>query len=99
MIFTRQFGATAIVAVALALVASQASAQAIDLSAVNSLLESILGALTGVTGRTVMTIVAVGVLMAGAFNFMDWGRVFTLLIIIVIIGVAPTVIQSIWATT
>lgn len=73
-----------------------AVAQDIDLSAVDSLLQSILDALTGVTGRTVMTIVAVGVLMAGAFNFIDWGRVFTLLIIIVIIGVIPTVIQSIW---
>jgi type IV secretory pathway VirB2 component (pilin) len=76
--------------------AHPALAQEIDLSAVDSLLQSILDALTGVTGRTVMTIVAVGVLMAGAFNFMDWGRVFTLLIIVVVIGVIPTVIQSIW---
>lgn len=73
-------------------------AQEIDLSAVNSLLTSILDALTGVTGRTVMTIVAVFVLIGGAFNFLDWGRVFTLLLIIVLIGVIPTVIQSIWGT-
>ncbi len=73
-----------------------AFAQEIDLSAVNSLLESILNALTGVTGRSVMTIVAVFVLLGGAFNFIDWARVFTLLMIIVIIGVIPTVIQSIW---
>lgn len=79
--------------------AAPAMAQSIDLSAVNSLLDSILEALTGVTGRTVMTIVAVGVLMAGAFNFMDWARVFTLLIIIVLIGVIPTVIQSIWGSS
>lgn len=71
-------------------------AQTLDLSAVNSLLASIQGALTGVTGRTVMTIVAIGVLMAGAFNVMDWPRVFTLLIIIVLIGVIPTVVTSIW---
>lgn len=76
--------------------ASPALAQEIDLSAVNSLLTSILDALTGVTGRTVMTIVAVFVLIGGAFNFLDWGRVFTLLLIIVLIGVIPTVIQSIW---
>jgi len=76
--------------------ANPALAQDIDLSAVDSLLTSILDALTGVTGRTVMTIVAVFVLLGGAFNFMDWARVFTLLLIIVIIGVIPTVIQSIW---
>lgn len=76
-----------------------ALAQEIDLSAVNSLLDSILNALTGVTGRTVMTIVAVFVLIGGAFNFIDWGRVFTLLLIIVVIGVVPTVIQSIWGAT
>lgn len=75
-----------------------AAAQALDLSAVNSLLTSILNALTGITGRTVMTIVAVFVLLGGAFNFIDWARVFTLLIIIVLIGVIPTVVQSIWAT-
>ncbi|NBB81682.1 MAG: VIRB2 type IV secretion [Verrucomicrobia bacterium] len=86
----------AVASVALVLWAHPALAQEIDLSAVDSLLQSILDALTGVTGRTVMTIVAVGVLMAGAFNFMDWGRVFTLLIIVVVIGVIPTVIQSIW---
>lgn len=80
------------------LMAQPALAQAIDLSAVNTLLESILTALTGVTGRTVMTIVAVFVLIGGAFNFIDWGRVFTLLLIIVLIGVIPTVIQSIWGT-
>jgi type IV secretory pathway VirB2 component (pilin) len=78
------------------LFAQPAFAQEIDLSAVNSLLESILSALTGVTGRTVMTIVAVFVLLGGALNFIDWARVFTLLIIIVIIGVIPTVIESIW---
>ena len=77
--------------------AHPALAQDIDLSAVDSLLNSILDALTGVTGRTVMTIVAVFVLLGGAFNFMDWARVFTLLLIIVVIGVIPTVVQSIWA--
>lgn len=88
----------ALASLALVFWAHPALAQEIDLSAVDSLLQSILDALTGVTGRTVMTIVAVGVLMAGAFNFMDWGRVFTLLIIVVVIGVIPTVIQSIWGT-
>lgn len=89
----------AMAAVATLLWSQPALAQAIDLSAVNSLLDSILDALTGVTGRTVMTIVAVFVLLGGAFNFIDWARVFTLLMIIVIIGVIPTVIQSIWGTT
>ena len=79
--------------------AHPALAQDIDLSAVDSLLESILEALTGVTGRTVMTIVAVFVLLGGAFNFMDWARVFTLLLIIVVIGVIPTVIESVWGAT
>ena len=83
----------------LVLYAAPALAQDIDLSAVNSLLESILEAMTGLTGRLVMTIIAVGVLIAGAFNFIDWSRVFVLLIIIVVIGVIPTVIQSIWGTS
>jgi len=86
-------------AIATVLWSQPALAQEIDLSAVNSLLDSILNALTGVTGRTVMTIVAVFVLIGGAFNFIDWGRVFTLLLIIVVIGVVPTVIQSIWGAT
>jgi type IV secretory pathway VirB2 component (pilin) len=89
----------AMAAIATILWSQPALAQEIDLSAVNSLLDSILNALTGVTGRTVMTIVAVFVLIGGAFNFIDWGRVFTLLLIIVVIGVVPTVIQSIWGTT
>ncbi|GGX72586.1 hypothetical protein GCM10007385_46730 [Tateyamaria omphalii] len=79
-------------------VSMPAYAQAIDLSAVNSVLQSVLDALTGLTGRLVMTIVAVGVLMAGAFNFLDWTRVFTLLFIIVVIGVIPTFVQAIWGT-
>jgi|TARA_R100001369_G_scaffold86080_2_gene120276 type IV secretory pathway VirB2 component (pilin) len=87
------------VAIGTVLWSQPALAQEIDLSAVNSLLDSILDALTGVTGRTVMTIVAVFVLIGGAFNFIDWGRVFTLLLIIVVIGVVPTVIQSIWGST
>ena len=86
----------AMVGIATLLWAHPALAQEIDLSAVDSLLNSILEALTGATGRTVMTIVAVFVLLGGAFNFMDWARVFTLLLIIVIIGVIPTVIESIW---
>ena len=89
----------AMVAIGTILWSQPALAQEIDLSAVNSLLDSILNALTGVTGRTVMTIVAVFVLLGGAFNFIDWARVFTLLMIIVIIGVIPTVIQSIWGAT
>ena len=89
----------AMAAIATVLWSQPALAQEIDLSAVNSLLDSILNALTGVTGRTVMTIVAVFVLIGGAFNFIDWGRVFTLLLVIVVIGVVPTVIQSIWGTT
>lgn len=89
----------AMAAIATVLWSQPALAQEIDLSAVNSLLDSILNALTGVTGRTVMTIVAVFVLIGGAFNFIDWGRVFTLLLIIVVIGVVPTVIQSIWGAT
>ncbi|MCZ4354779.1 MULTISPECIES: TrbC/VirB2 family protein [Roseobacteraceae] len=89
----------AMAAIATLLWSQPALAQDIDLSAVDSLLQSILDALTGTTGRTVMTIVAVFVLLGGAFNFIDWARVFTLLIIIVIIGVIPTVIQSIWGAT
>lgn len=89
----------ALAAIAAVLWSQPAFAQEIDLSAVDSLLNSILTALTGVTGRTVMTIVAVFVLIGGAFNFIDWGRVFTLLLIIVVIGVVPTVIQSIWGGT
>jgi len=89
----------ALAAVAAVLWSHPALAQEIDLSAVDSLLNSILQALTGVTGRTVMTIIAVFVLIGGAFAFLDWGRVFTLLLIIVIIGVVPTVIQSIWGGT
>lgn len=89
----------ALAAIAAVLCSHPAFAQEIDLSAVDSLLDSILTALTGVTGRTVMTIVAVFVLIGGAFNFIDWGRVFTLLLIIVVIGVVPTVIQSIWGGT
>lgn len=89
----------AMAAIATVFWSQPALAQEIDLSAVNSLLDSILNALTGITGRTVMTIVAVFVLIGGAFNFIDWGRVFTLLLIIVVIGVVPTVVQSIWGTT
>lgn len=89
----------AVAVVSTLLWSNPALAQEIDLSAVNSLLDSILNALTGVTGRTVMTIVAVFVLIGGAFNFIDWGRVFTLLLIIVVIGVVPTVIQSIWGAS
>jgi len=86
-------------AIMLLVTTNPALAQSIDLSAVNSLFQSILDAMTGLTGRLLMTIVAVGVLIAGALNFMDWGRVLQLVIIIVVIGVVPTVIQSIWGAT
>ncbi|PKQ10886.1 MAG: VIRB2 type IV secretion [Alphaproteobacteria bacterium HGW-Alphaproteobacteria-1] len=88
-----------LVAAALSLAASPAFAQAIDLSAVNSLLQSVLDALTGITGRLLLTIVAALVLLGGAFNFIDWSRVFQVLVIIVLIGVIPTVIQSIWGAS
>lgn len=76
--------------------ASPAMAQAIDTSAVDSFFQSVLDAMTGTTGRLIMTIIAVGVLIAGAFNYIDWSRVLQLLIVIVVIGVIPTIIQSIW---
>ncbi|MEJ6396022.1 TrbC/VirB2 family protein [Gymnodinialimonas sp. 2305UL16-5] len=85
--------------VALLVAASPAVAQSIDTSAIDSVMQSILDAMTGTTGRLIMTVVAVAILIAGALNYIDWSRVFQLLIIIVVIGVAPTVVQSIWGTT
>lgn len=80
----------------LCVAASPAMAQAIDVSAFDSFLTSVLDALTGTTGRLIMTIVAAAVLMAGTFNFIDWSRVFQVLFVIVALGVIPTLIQSIW---
>ncbi|KIT16577.1 TrbC/VirB2 family protein [Jannaschia aquimarina] len=76
--------------------ASPAMAQAIDVSAFDAFLTSVLNALTGTTGRLIMTLVAAAVLMAGTFNFIDWSRVFQVLFVVVAIGVIPTIIQSIW---
>lgn len=79
-----------------ALPAMPAFAQSIDTSAWDSFFQSVLNAMTGTTGRLLMTIIAVGLLIAGAMNFMDWGRVLQLFMVIVLIGVIPTVITSIW---
>lgn len=81
-----------------AMAATPALAQSIDTSAVNSFLTSVLDALTGTTGRLLMTIVAIGVLVAGALSYIDWSRVIQVLLIIVAIGGIPTIIQSIWGS-
>ena len=83
----------------LAMMSGPALAQAIDTSAWDNFFTSVLNAMTGTTGRLLMTIVAVGLLIAGALNFIDWGRVLQLFMIIVLIGVIPTVISSIWGAT
>ena len=73
-----------------------ALAQSIDTSAIDSVLQSILDALTGTTGRITMTIVLFGVIASGLMSILDWSRVFWVAIGIVILGVIPTLVQSIW---
>lgn len=82
-----------------ALLTQPSFAQEIDVSAFDTFLTSVLDALTGTTGRLIMTIVALCVLVAGTMNFIDWSRVFQVLIVIVAIGVIPTIIQSIWGAS
>ena len=79
--------------------AAPAYAQAIDTSGLNNFFVSVINALTGLTGRLFMTIVAVGALIAGAVNVLDWGRVIGILVIIVLIGGIPTIVDSIWLGT
>lgn len=83
-------------AVALILLPKVALAQSIDTSAIDSVLESILSALTGTTGRITMTIVLFAVILSGLMSILDWSRVFWVTIGIVILGVVPTFVQAIW---
>lgn len=71
-------------------------AQSIDTSAIDSVLESILNALTGATGRITMSIVMFGVIISGIMTILDWVRVFWVVIGIVMLGVVPTFVQAIW---
>lgn len=71
-------------------------AQEIDTSAIDSVLSSILKALTGTTGRIVMTIVLFCVIASGLMNILDWSRVFWVVVGIVILGVVPTFVEAIW---
>lgn len=79
-------------------VAEPALAQEIDTSAIDSVLTSIIDALTGTTGRLVMTIVLFGVIASGLMNILDWSKVFWVVVGIVILGVVPTFVQAIWGT-
>lgn len=73
-------------------------AQAFDASALNTFLQSVIDALTGTTGRLIMTIVFIGVLISGALNLLDWTKVFVTLGIIVVLAGVTTLIQAIWGT-
>jgi type IV secretory pathway VirB2 component (pilin) len=73
-----------------------ALAQSIDTSAIDSVLESILDALTGTTGRITMTIVLFAVIISGLMSILDWSRVFWVIVGIVILGIVPTFVQAIW---
>ncbi|SFD14541.1 TrbC/VirB2 family protein [Tropicimonas isoalkanivorans] len=83
-------------ALALLLFAKMAIAQEIDTSAIDSVLTSVLDALTGTTGRILMTIVLFGVIASGLMSILDWSRVFWVVIGIVILGVVPTFVEAIW---
>ncbi|NRA88473.1 MAG: TrbC/VirB2 family protein [Rhizobiales bacterium] len=73
-------------------------AQEFNATGLNTFFTSVLNAMTGTTGRLIMTIVFLAVLFAGAFNFMDWAKVFTVMIIIVLAAGVPTFVQSIWGS-
>jgi type IV secretory pathway VirB2 component (pilin) len=84
-------------AIAALIVATKiAFAQSIDTSAIDSVLESILDALTGTTGRITMTIVLFAVIISGLMSILDWSRVFWVIVGIVILGIVPTFVQAIW---
>lgn len=78
--------------------AAPAMAQAIDTTAIDAVLTSILAALTGTTGRVLMTIVLFGVLASGLMSILDWSRVFWVVTGIVILGVVPTFVEAIWGS-
>lgn len=89
-------GAKGFAIAALIVMPKVALAQAIDTSAIDGVLESILNALTGTTGRITMTIVLFAVIVSGLMSIMDWARVFWVVVGIVILGVVPTFVQAIW---
>ena len=77
--------------------ASRASAQAVDLSPVQNVLQSIIDAITGPLGIALGTLALMGVFLGWFFGFIDWSRALYVLIAVVGIAAAPAIISTIFA--
>ena len=87
-----------IVGLTLALTAgSPALAQAVDLSPVQNVLQSIINAITGPLGIAIGTLALMGVFLGWFFGYIDWSRALYVLIAVVGIAAAPAIIATIFA--
>lgn len=87
------FGATALI-----LLAGPALAQSIDLSPVQTLLQGIVDAITGLLGIVIGTLALIGVFLSWLFGILDFRQALWVVVAIAGIAAAPTIVTAIWTT-
>lgn len=89
---------TALAVTLMALAASPAMAQSIDLSPVQNLLQGIVDAVTGPLGIVMGTLGLIGVFLSWLFNIIDFRQALWVVVGIAGIAAAPTIVAAIWTT-
>ena len=88
-----------LIAVALTLVWTEpAAAQAINLNPIQTLLQTIVSALTGTLGKTIATLALICVFLGWFMGYVEMRLAIYIVVAIVFVGSAATIVNSLWST-
>ena len=88
-----------LIALALTLAWSEpAAAQAINLNPIQTLLQTIVSALTGTLGKTIATLALICVFLGWFMGYVEMRLAIYIVVAIVFVGSAATIVNSLWGT-
>ena len=93
--------ATLVMLIALALTlawSEPAAAQAINLNPIQTLLQTIVSALTGTLGKTIATLALICVFLGWFMGYVEMRLAIYIVVAIVFVGSAATIVNSLWGT-
>ena len=75
-----------------------AAAQAINLNPIQTLLQTIVSALTGTLGKTIATLALICVFLGWFMGYVEMRLAIYIVVAIVFVGSAATIVNSLWST-
>lgn len=75
-----------------------AAAQAINLNPIQTLLQTIVSALTGTLGKTIATLALICVFLGWFMGYVEMRLAIYIVVAIVFVGSAATIVNSLWGT-